>query len=169
MYIDSNTSPKNDMNDTTTRVNTADSHQMKKKKTLKKNMLAFNVTLSHMSDRLLINMNDDCVVKEGAPRERCIDIVSLRQFVKQTKTKTQNIKDEHLGNKAAVREGLKELRLTRKDTNEDLNTQMKDALSKLKLAHVSESIGIYRDICIYLYLCVFSSTHICIRVIIFIY
>jgi hypothetical protein len=33
-------------------------------------------------------------------------VVALRQFVKQTKTKTQNIKDEHLGNKAAVREGL---------------------------------------------------------------
>lgn len=144
-YINKNTTQKeDDTNSETKRLKTGDFQNSNiismKKKTLKKNMLAFNVNLSHMSDRQLINMNDDCVVKEGVPRERSIDIVSLRQYVKHTKVKTQDIKDEHSLNKTAVRDGLRQLRMDRKDTNDDIKSQMKDALTKLRVkAHVSDS------------------------------
>ena len=113
--------------------------QAMKDKTMKKNMLAFNMTLSHMSDRHLINMNTESVVKIGNKKERKVDILALRLFLKQSTKKIQKISDMYEENQSVLKESMKELRNTKKEKNDDINLSMTNTL-KVKKAQTIDNL-----------------------------
>ena len=113
--------------------------RVRKEKSLKKDMLAFNITLSHMPDRHLINMSSESVVKVGNVKERKVDIMALRLFLKQSNRKIQKFADTYEENITTLKESMKDIRQNRKDKNDDINSNMMATL-KIKKAQTVESL-----------------------------
>jgi hypothetical protein len=128
MYIDMNNNSNTSTSFTQSQSQGKGGHEGTRTKSLQ----ALKITMSHQADRPLMTLSAENLIKVGRPREKHIDMESVRRGMKSSKVTLQRTKEEAGALKVTNRQELREIRSQYRDKLSEMKSSLDSSIHKIR-------------------------------------